>query len=317
MAEGPPQAPADLHLAEAFTVHLAVERGLARNTQLAYRRDVLDYLRRGGAGMPTADGVRRYLLELQAQGRGAATLARRISALRALARFLDEDGAAGPAPPLDQVRPPRRAAPLPRILGSADLAALLASPQGQGPRALRDRALLELLYGSGLRVSELVGLRTGDLDLRERLVRCWGKGGKERVVPFGRPAARALRDYLQHGRRALWPGGGRGDALFPGRRGRPLTRQACWKMIKGRAARAGIGRAVSPHVLRHSFATDLLRGGADLRTVQELLGHADIGTTQVYTHLTPGHLLAVYRRAHPRAVLRRRAPRPPAGRSSG
>jgi integrase/recombinase XerD len=299
--------PADapwLPLLEQFAVYLAVERGLAAKTQEAYRRDVGDYLRRAGVAVPpTPEAVRAYLAELQRSGRSAATLSRRLSALRAFCRFLDEQARGAPVDALEDVEAPRRPAALPKYLATHEVEALLAQPSGADPRSLRDRAILEMLYASGLRVSELLGLRVEDVDLRERWLRCYGKGGKERVVPFGRRAAEAVRRYVQTGRRALLGGAGaaRGDPLFVGRRGRALTRQACWKIIRGYARAAGITRSVTPHVLRHSFATHLLGGGADLRIVQELLGHADIGTTQVYTHVTAGRMLAVYRQAHPRA----------------
>ena len=289
---------------DAFVQHLALERGLARNTQLAYRRDLEDYLA-GSSGSLEAPDVAAYLLRLRGEGRSSATLARRLSALRAYLRFL-EQGTGGAS--LAELQAPRRPRRLPRVLSVHEAAELVARPTGTDPRSCRDRAMLELLYGAGLRVSELVGLRAADIDLERRLVRCFGKGGRERVVPFGRRAAAALRRYLQHGRPALLrSGGGRSDPLFPGRRGHPLTRQACWKIVRAHAVGAQIRRAVSPHVLRHSFATHLLEGGADLRVVQELLGHADIGTTEIYTHLSQGHLVAVYRRAHPRA----RGPHPP------
>lgn len=323
----PPDAQADLLL--EFANHLSVERGLATNTVSAYRRDLLDYLRFLRAGGPpvaapwlSPERARRYLAALQRRGHSPATLARRLSALKAFRLFLEE-GRAHPETlgertqgrdPLFGVEAPRRPQGLPKALSPHEVERLLAAPQAVDPRGLRDVALLELLYASGLRVSELVGLRPGDLDLRERLVRCYGKGGKERVVPFGSKAAVALERYLALGRAHLVRGrrGKAADALFCNRRGGALTRQGCWKIIKGYARSAGIAQNVTPHVLRHSFATHLLGGGADLRVVQELLGHADIGTTQIYTHVTVGHLRRVYRLAHPRA-RRRHGPAPAAG----
>lgn len=311
--------PALERLLESFVTHLAIERGLSANTQVAYRRDVADHLRVAAGLVVTTEGVRAYLAGLQAKGRAPTTLARRLSALRAFVRFLEQAGAdadqagAGTADPLANIPTPRRPAALPKVLSSNEVVRLVGQVQGDAPRPLRDRAMLELLYGSGLRVSELIGLRVADVDLRERLVRCFGKGGKERVVPFGRTAAQALRAYLEQGRptllraraRSKGAAAARGaDVLLLGHRGRPLTRQACWKMIKGYARTAGLPRRVSPHVLRHSFATHLLGGGADLRVVQELLGHADIGTTQIYTHLSAGHLVQAHRQAHPRAKRR-------------
>ena len=291
----------------AFGEYLVAERGLGARTREAYVRDVTHYLAFCGAEEGVTESrVTEYLAALRRAGRAPATLARRVAALRALVRFLQEgeDKPVGgsPAQPLDDVPQPRREAHLPRVLAEGDVVALLSAVRGHEPRALRDRALLELLYATGLRVSELLGLRLGDVDLVDGLVRCWGKGAKERIVPFGRPAARALAAYLAQGRPVVvrQARGAATDVLFPGPTGRPLTRQGFWKIIKQYARRADIRRPVSPHVLRHSFATHLLGGGADLRVVQELLGHASVETTEIYTHLTAGHMRAAYR-AHPRA----------------
>lgn len=303
-------------LLAAFSEHLIVVCGLALNTALAYRRDVADYLRfRAGEGAlcgedpPAAESVRAYLASLRAQGGAPATVARRLAALRAFRRFRERSAAeAG----LDQAAPATAGADgwrslpaaavapaLPRVLSSGEVSALLRAPRPEHARGRRDAAMLELLYASGLRVAELVGLQCTDLDLSERWLRCLGKGGKERVVPFGAAAAAALTDYLRQGRPRLLGRRG-GDALFLNGRGGRLTRQGCWKIIKGYARAVGIAQRVTPHVLRHSFATHLLAGGADLRAVQELLGHADIGTTQIYTHLSGEHLRRAHGR-HPRA----------------
>jgi integrase/recombinase XerD len=306
-------------LLAAFADHLVAERGLAGNTAAAYRRDLEDFARflarRGGAlreGFP-AQAVVAYLAELRAEGRRPATVARRLAALRAYVRFREEEAAGGARLPergeLPRLRAPDR---LPRVLGHEQAERLLAAPRGEAPRALRDRALLELLYASGLRVSELTALDLADLDLGRRTVRVRGKGGRERVALFGPPAARALAAYLAHGRPRL-AGPGSGAAVFLNARGRRLTRQGCWLIVRAHAVRAGLPAGqVSPHVLRHTFATHLLAGGADLRAVQELLGHRDLATTQVYTHVLPERLRRVYRRAHPRATYRRRV-RLPAG----
>jgi len=333
-SEAGAQATAQADILGQFVDHLAVERGLAANTRQAYRRDLEDYLRfLQTSGLPlgepwlSPERARAYLATLRSRGSAAATVSRRLSALRAFRRFLEDAGTAagagaghgrgGPAgrarDPFVGVTPPRRPPGLPKVLSTHEVECLLAAPQAEDPAGMRDAALLELLYASGLRVSELVGLRPADLDMYDRFLRCDGKGGKERAVPFGRRAALALQRYLSLGRPAL-QGVRRGpkvEALFLNVRGGRLTRQGCWKIIKGYARSAGIVRNVTPHVLRHSFATHLLGGGADLRTVQELLGHADIGTTQIYTHLTTGHLLEAYRAAHPRArLVRRRAAGP-------
>ncbi len=293
----------------SFTAYLAAERGLAAHSVAAYRRDLEDFerflLARGQAlaGPPDPDGAEAYLRSLVELGRAPTTIARRLSALRAYERYCLEEGARPERPGgLARLPRPGRRLRLPRVLGVHEAAALLEAVRADGPIGLRDRAVVELLYASGLRVSELVGLDQGDIDLERRSLRCFGKGGRERVVPFGRPAAAAVERYLQEGRPALDRGGRRsGDAVFLGSRGGRLARQTCWRLLKLYARAAGLPRPPSPHVLRHSFATHLLAGGADLRVVQELLGHADIGTTQRYTHLTLGHLRQAYLQAHPRA----------------
>ena len=310
MSGGPGAAAAEgivARLLEAFGDHLVVERGVGVRTRAAYVSDVADFLRFAGPepGAVCAERVTAYLASLRRQGRSPATLSRRTSALRSLVRFLAEESGGQPgsaADPLEGLPRVRREKGLPRVLSPTETVRLLDAVRGDTPRALRDRAMLELLYASGLRVSELVGLRVGDVDLRAGLVRCAGKGGKERIIPFGRPAATAVRAYLAEARPQLARGlrGPWADALFPGRGGGPLTRQGFWKIVREYTRQAGIGRPVSPHVLRHSFATHLLAGGADLRVVQELLGHASVETTEIYTHLTAGHVRAAYR-AHPRA----------------
>jgi len=301
-------------LLQAFADHLLTVRGLSSNTVWGYRHDVRDFLQfRVGQGTALYQGtdaekavVRAYL----ASGHGClwavATTARRISALRAwyaylaLVRNEAGDGTA-------HLRAPRLGRRLPHVLDVDEVSALLEAATGDAPRSLRDRAILELLYASGLRISELTALRPRDLDADAQLIRCFGKGGKERLVPCGRTALEALDSYLQKGRPALAVAGRPQEPwLFLNRYGRRLTRQSCWKMIKAIAIKAGIERTVSPHVLRHSFATHLVLGGADLRVVQELLGHADIGTTEIYTHLGIEHLREVYRVAHPRSVRRPR-----------
>lgn len=289
-----------------FYGHLLAVRGLSVNTAHGYRSDVADFVRFRAAVPDNAEdaAVRAYLSTGRGAGWSVATTARRLSALRswyaylAVIRVGGSDGTA-------HLHAPRAGRHLPRVLDIEEVQALLEAVVGDGPRPLRDRAMLEMLYATGLRVSELTGLRPADVDARAHLVRCFGKGGRERLVPCGRPALAAVDRYLRQGRSALCVRGhGQEPWLFLNRYGRRLTRQGCWKIIKAYAAKAGIERVVSPHVLRHSFATHLVTGGADLRAVQELLGHADIGTTEIYTHLGIGHLRAVYRSAHPRAVRR-------------
>lgn len=286
---------------DLFLDYLLLERGLAENTLRAYRRDLDDYLAfltRAGLGLEAGEAVPSYLRDLQTRGCAPATRARRLSCLRRFYRFLASEGLVG-ADPTAAVPSPRRGLKLPRVLTVGEVDRLLTQPRTSTPTGLRDRAMLELLYATGLRVSELVELKVADVNVAQGYVRCLGKGQRERVVPFGSMAARYLRAYLTEVRPRLVAR--RSPYLFVNRRGRPLSRQAMWKLIKKYARRAGIDKTIGPHVLRHSFATHLLENGADLRTVQELLGHADISTTQIYTHVSAAHLREVYARAHPRA----------------
>ncbi len=228
-----------------------------------------------------------------------ATVARKTSVLRNFYRFLCREGLAA-NDPVSAVEPPRRGKRLPTVLNLGETRMLLAQPAGASPAALRDRAMLELLYGSGLRVSELISLQTGDVDLEGGLVRCMGKGSKERVVPVGEPALLAVSGYLRRGRPFLGKAVKSGH-LFLNRFGRGLTRQSVHRLLVRYARAAGLNKPVTPHTLRHSFATHLLAGGADLRSVQEMLGHADVSTTEIYTHLSHGRLREIYFHAHPRA----------------
>ncbi|PRX98646.1 site-specific tyrosine recombinase XerD [Allonocardiopsis opalescens] len=304
---------------DGYLDHLAVERGLAANTLAAYRRDLARYaagLRRGGRReLPavTEADITAHLRRLREGDDehpplGAASAARALSAVRGLHRFAAREGLRADDP-AGQVAPPTAPRRLPRSIPLAEVEALLAAAgAGEDPRALRDRALLELLYGAGARVSEAVGL---DVDDFERLradnvhvVRFRGKGGRERVVPVGRYARRALDAYLVRARPVLASAGTGTPALFLNARGGRLTRQGAWGVLRAAAERAGLA-GVSPHTLRHSFATHLLDGGADVRVVQELLGHASVTTTQIYTLVTADRLREVYAAAHPRA----RAPR--------
>ncbi len=295
-------------LIEAFLAYALAEQGLARASVDAYGRDLSEFAEFAtsrGAGDP-ADvdraGLTVYLLSLRRHGRSPATIKRRAAAIRSFYRFLLREEALEGDPTLDLASPklPTR---LPKVLTIDDVGRLLAMPDPATPAGSRDRAMLELMYASGLRVSELVGLDLGDVDLVHEIVRTMGKGSKERIVPVGTKAIEAMRAYVLHARPVLVRGRG-GQALFTNRRGGRMTRQACWKLVKTYARAAGIGKPLTPHVLRHSFATHLLERGADLRAVQEMLGHASISTTQVYTHVTRDHLREVYRRAHPREGLR-------------
>jgi integrase/recombinase XerD len=277
---------------------------LAPRTVEAYRRDLFalaDWLERSPASVTTEE-LERYLAELRAAGLSGATIARRVASLRSFFRHLVLIGAAdaNPAADLDL---PRRARRLPRVLSPSEVERLIDAAAGTTPRTLRDRALVELLYGAGLRVGEAVGLDMGGVDLDQRLVRTIGKGGKERVVPVGRQAVEALRRYLGRGRPHL--DRRHRPELFLNAQGGPLTRAGAFLILRKLAAKAGLEpERVHPHLLRHSFATHLLEGGADLRSVQEMLGHADLATTELYTHVTDRRRRELYFQAHPHARRR-------------
>jgi integrase/recombinase XerD len=295
---------AEPDLVDEFLQMLTVEEGVSPLTVTAYRRDLRRLGRSLAARRRRLDAARpadlaAHLGELHAAGLSPRTLARHIAAIRGLYRFARAAGrvADDPAALLESPRPPRR---LPRALSRADAAALVDGVAGEAPRALRDRALLELLYGAGLRAAEVVGLRPADLDLHGQFLVCRGKGSRQRLVPIGAQARRALSAYLADGRRPLLRGADPGT-VFVNHRGGRLTRQGLWTIVRGHARRLGLGRAF-PHALRHSFASHLLDGGADLRSVQALLGHADIGTTEIYTHLPSESVRRMYRRFHPRAT---------------
>ncbi len=286
----------------AFIAYLSVERGLSRHTVEAYFRDLEDFRRylvpqRRSLERPGKEAVREYLESLRRKGMSSATVMRRIASLRSFFRFLQEEKKLS-VDPTEDVVAPRLARKLPSVLTVAEVEALLSQPSST-PAGKRDRAMLELLYATGLRVSELLGLDVGDVDFVARVVRCRGKGDKERLVPFGSAAAHHLRLYLEKSRPLLASPGE--EALFVNRMGRRMTRQGFWKILRRYATQAGLAKRVTPHTLRHSFATHLLQGGADIRSVQEMLGHADISTTQVYTLLTGEHLRKEYREHHPRA----------------
>jgi integrase/recombinase XerD len=301
-----------------YETWLRVERGLAPNSLAAYRRDLrryAGYLRRHGDSDPGAvseETVAAYVEELRDarddDGRpryAPSSVARAVAAVRSFHRFCVEEGLVH-SDPSEDIGGPRVPQGIPKALSETDVEALLGAVPGDDPRALRDRAILETLYAGGLRISELVGLERGDLDLRDGIARVLGKGSKERVVPLGRTARAALDDYLDRGRPDLErrsSGGGKrsGDAVFLNARGGRLTRQGAWLIVRAAGDRAGLGDRLFPHVLRHSCATHMLDHGADIRVVQELLGHASLSTTQVYTRVSPERLRAVYDLAHPRA----------------
>jgi integrase/recombinase XerD len=289
---------------ERFLAVLATRR--APRTVDAYRRDLAAFAAHLGKDPAdaTTEDVERYLAGARAAGLSGATLARRLAAIRSYFRHEQLIGAR-PDNPAAAVAPPRRIRRLPRTLSASEAERLIDAAQGTTPRALRDHALVELLYGAGLRVSEAVGLDRTRVDLDDRLVRCIGKGNKERVVPIGRPAADSLRRYLSRGRPYL--DRRHRPELFLNAQGGALTRAGAFLILRRLAEKAGLepGR-IHPHLLRHSFATHLLEGGADLRSVQELLGHADLATTELYTHVSDARRRSVYFDAHPHA--RRRPP---------
>ncbi len=277
------------------------ERGLAAATVAAYRRDLLDYAAHLGGREPDPELAAGFVAALHRRGLAPASIARRIAAVRGFHRFLVAEGLAV-ADPTVLLDSPRRRAALPKALTVEEILRLLEAPDAATPEGRRDRALLEFLYATGSRVAEAVGLDQLDLDLQEGTARVTGKGDKQRLVPVGGPACRALLAYLPD--RLAWRRSGRDSgAVFLNQRGGRLTRQGIWAIVRRHALRAGLEpQTVSPHVLRHSAATHMVEGGADLRTVQELLGHASISTTQVYTRVSPRHLLEVYTLSHPRST---------------
>jgi integrase/recombinase XerD len=291
-----------------FLSYLELERGLSRNTLNAYRTDLFQYgeflagHHRDALKARPAD-IADFLADL-ATGNGrpacsAATIHRKAACLRSFYKHLRRDELISDDPTA-ALSAPRRAKKLPHVLNYSEVQLLLAAPRGSEPTTLRDRALLEVMYACGLRASETIGLDVGDLDLRQGFLRARGKGSKERLVPVGRQAIAAISVYMRA--RPKLVGERHEPKLFVNFRGGPLTRQGLYKIVQRHARTAGLGGRMSPHTLRHSFATHLLAGGCDLRAVQEMLGHADISTTQMYTHLSGDQLKDVYFRAHPRAV---------------
>ncbi|HEU5196719.1 MAG TPA: site-specific tyrosine recombinase XerD [Methylomirabilota bacterium] len=283
---------------------LQSERGASRNTLAAYRRDLHDYLKHLDRHQlepdaATPDDVVGWIERLRKRGLAPASVARRLSAVRGFYRHLLRDGAVR-RDPTEHLEAPRRLRPLPRALSRESAFALVEAPDTARPAGVRDRAILELLYATGMRASECLGLTLEDLNLSAGYVVCQGKGGKQRLVPVGGEALLWVRRYLKEVRPRDTR---RRDCgrLFVNPRGGPLSRQSLWTVVRRAASGAGLKRRVSPHMLRHSFATHLLEGGADLRAVQAMLGHADISTTQIYTHLPTSALKRMYRAFHPRA----------------
>ena len=281
---------------------LQAEQGASRNTLSAYRRDLadfLDFLGRRSIAAVRAEDVVGYMERLRRRGLRAASVARRLSAVRGLCRHLLREGALR-GDPTEHVETPRGARPLPRTLPRDVAAALVEAPDTSRPRGVRDRAVLELLYATGMRASECLGLRLDDVKLQAGYVVCTGKGRKQRLVPVGAEAALWVARWTREARPVFTRRRDSGH-LFVNPRGGPFSRQSIWAIVRRAASVAGVRRRVSPHVLRHSFASHLLEGGADLRSVQVMLGHADIATTQIYTHLPSAALTRMYRQFHPRA----------------
>jgi len=292
-------------LAESYLLHLSTERRLSRNTLESYGADLrrfVDFLEERGidARALTRGEFLTYLSGLREHGLSARSTARHVSTLRSFFRFLVREGRLA-ANPIAETRTPRVGRPLPKYLTVTQVAQLLSAPDRHRatPEGVRDKAMLTLMYASGLRASEVVSLRLENVDADAGFLRVLGKGSKERVVPVAEVALAALKEYLDAVRPRYMKGKATG-ALFLSRLGRPITRQTLWNRIRFWAAAAGIEQRISPHVLRHSFAGHLLAGGADLRAVQAMLGHADIATTQIYTHVTPERLRDVHRKHHPR-----------------
>jgi integrase/recombinase XerD len=291
-------------LVDAFLDHLRVERRLSNNTLESYARD-LTLLARFAAGLERPltgldrAALEEFVRELMAGGLAARSVARTVAATRGFFRYLAL-GRHIAANPADDLQPPRAWAALPKYLSIDEVDRLLGAPDTATPRGLRDRAFIELLYATGLRVSELVGLKVADVNLDAGFLTTKGKGGKERLVPVGDEAVDWLRRYLRDGRPALLARRTSPRLFVNARGGVAMTRMGIWKTLKGYGTSLGIGRRLSPHVLRHSFATHLLERGADLRAIQVMLGHADLSTTQIYTHVLEARLRAVYDRYHPR-----------------
>ena len=292
-------------LLEPFNDFLLLEQGASPRTHEAYSRDLARFVGysvgRGAASPPdvTSRLLREYLYHLKDLGLAPASIRRNVSSLRTYFKFLIGEGHIA-RDPSERLESPKRWRSLPEVLTVAEIDRLLAAPLLDDPLVFRDRAMLELAYGAGLRVSEWISIGLRDLMFDDGLVRVFGKGSKERLVPIGRRAIGALATYVRELRPRLEQGEGKG-VLFLNARGEPLTRMGAWKILRKYVERAGIEKHVSPHTLRHSFATHLLEGGADLRAVQEMLGHADISTTQIYTHVDREYLRSVHRQFHPRA----------------
>ncbi len=291
---------------QAFIHYLSAERGLANNTLASYQMDLnqyIAYLKSQGItalNETNKNNILGFLMQLQKNGRAPATISRRLAAIKSLYRFMHNENMIV-SDPTANLESPRLNHRLPQVLTFEEVEILLNQPQLAYPAGQRDKAMLELLYATGIRVSELVSLNLEDVNLEMGFIRCFGKGSKERIVPLGSVAVKYVENYLESSRQKLTKNKKEERALFVNQHGRRLTRQGFWKIIKKYARQGKIGKPITPHTLRHSFATHLLENGADLRSVQEMLGHADITTTQIYTHLTKSRIKDVYSQTHPRA----------------
>lgn len=288
-----------------FIYYLEVEKGLSKNTLESYGRDLrnfFSYLMNhdcNEVGKINRQSIVSYILSLQKKGRAPSTISRNLASIRSFYQFLLQEQVVSQNP-CAELESPRQEKKLPEILSVKEVNILLDQPDASAVAGRRDKAMLEVLYATGIRVSELINLNIDDLKLDTGYLRCWGKGNKERIVPLGKEAIKAVACYLDKSRPSLAKDLSQ-EALFLNQHGSRLTRQGFWKIIKKYAERSNLGCSITPHTLRHSFATHLLENGADLRSVQEMLGHADISTTQIYTHITRNKLRGVYDKAHPRA----------------
>lgn len=290
-----------------FLHYLIVEKRLSENTIQSYRRDLKSYalFLKDPLQIENPNDIKRahiiqFLGKLKSDGKSSRTIARHIASLRSFHHFLLRDRVTE-TDPTEHIETPQKELKLPKVLNTLEVDSLLKVPDVSTPYGKRDKAMLELMYATGVRVSELINLNLADVHLTMGFIRCFGKGSKERIIPVGTHAVEALEDYLQNGRTKFLKSGQRTEALFLNHHGKRLSRQGFWKILKQLTDKAGIQKELTPHTLRHSFATHLLENGADLRAVQEMLGHADISTTQIYTHVTKTRLKDVYKQFHPRA----------------
>ncbi|WP_110927539.1 site-specific tyrosine recombinase XerD [Bacillus massiliglaciei] len=290
-----------------FIHYLTVEKGLAKNTIISYERDLKSYMLyiRNVEVLSSWNDCRRmnimhFLAHLKDQGKSSKTIARHIASIRSFHQFLLREKTAEQDPSI-HIETPQPERSLPKVLGMEEVEALMEAPKTSDEYGLRDKAMLELLYATGMRVSEMIQLDVSDVHSTMGFVRCVGKGNKERIIPIGHTALSAIEAYLEKGRGALASRKHRTDSLFLNHHGNRLTRQGFWKILKKLGKEARIEKEITPHILRHSFATHLLMNGADLRAVQEMLGHADISTTQIYTHISNVRIKDVYTKFHPRA----------------